>query len=355
VNFPFQLPPIAFHNPELLWLLLALPILILLRGRVGRTAAIQFSSIAIARQVSGASRSRAGGVLFSLRLLGLAALVVALARPQLPQGHSEVEASGIDIVLALDLSGSMAALDLSENNDYSTRVEMAKKVMTEFIERRPNDRIGMVAFAGNPYLVSPLTLNHDWLIKNIERLHLGIIEDGTAIGSAIGMATNRLRDLPGKSRVIILLTDGENNAGSISPVAAAEAAATYKAKIYAIGAGSDKPVALPRLDEQGRVITNSRGEALAATDPFGNKQYVDGVNGEELKKIADLTGGQYYRATDGAQLHKIYDEIDRQEKTTAKLRHFSTYQELFYWPTVLGLCLVGVEQLLAHTRLRRLP
>ncbi len=354
MNFSADIPYI-FHDPELLWLLLLVPLLLLLRGRSGRAAAVEFSSVAIARQVSGAARSRAGGILFSLRLLGVAALVLALARPQLPIGHEEVDASGIDIVLCLDLSGSMASLDLSDDNRMVTRVDAAKHVIADFIGKRPNDRIGMVAFAGNPYLVSPLTLNHDWLLQNLERLHLGLIEDGTAIGSAIGTATNRLRDLPSKSRIIILLTDGDNNAGAISPIAAAEAAAAYNIKIYTIGVGSPKPTPIPHLDEQGRIITDPYGNPVYYTDPFGRPIQEEGINSDDLQKIADKTNGKFYRALDETQLQQIYDEIDRLVKTRAVLRHFSTYNELFYWPALVGLGLICAEQLLAHTRLRRLP
>jgi Ca-activated chloride channel family protein len=346
---------IIFHNPDLLWLLALLPVLIVLRGRTGRAAAIEFSSVAIARRVSAAARSRAGGLLFSLRLLGLAALVVALARPQLPQGHEQVEASGIDIVLALDLSGSMSSVDLSMDNEHLvTRVDAAKQVLRDFIEKRPNDRIGMVVFAGNPYLVSPLTLNHDWLLQNLERVHLNLIEDGTAIGSALGMASNRLRDLPSKSRVIILLTDGDNNCGSISPIAAAEAAAAYNIKIYTIGVGTEGGL-WPRVDDQGRLLKDDYGRLVIYTDDNGNPIPVDGIDTDDLQRIANITGGTFYRAKDVTQLQRIYSQIDQEQKSVALLRHFSTYQELFYWPALLGLGLVGFEQWLAQTRLRRLP
>jgi len=347
---------IIFQDPDLLWLLLLLPVLILLRGRTGRAAAVEFSSVAIARKVSGAARSRAGGVLFSLRLLGLAALIVALARPQLPKHQDEVEASGIDIVLVLDLSGSMASVDMSEGRNLVTRVDTAKKVMADFIEERPNDRIGMVAFAVNPYLVSPITLNHDWLLQNLERLHLGIIDgSGTAIGSALGMATNRLRDLPSKSRVIILLTDGDNNSGAISPIAAAEAAAAYKIKVYTIGVGATHPEPVPQTDDQGRILTDQDGQPIYYTDPYGRQILDDGINSDDLQRIAQITNGKFYRATAASQLQQIYADINAQEKSVARLRHYSTYLELFYWPALLGLALIGLEQLLSQTRLRRLP
>jgi len=348
---------LTFHDPEFLLLLFALPLLLLLRGRAGRSAAVQFPSVAIARQIGHASRSRAGWVLFALRALGLAAFSFALARPQLPETHSEqIDASGIDIVLVLDLSYSMASVDMSVDlNNAVTRVDAAKEVLTDFVKKRPNDRIGMVAFASNPYLVSPITLDHDWLLQNIKRLHLTTIDgSSTAIGSALGMATNRLRDLESKSKVIILLTDGDNNAGTISPMNAAEAASAYHVKIYTIGVGTNNSY-MPLIDDHGELRRDRNGHVLFASDMLGRRIPVDGIDTDDLLKIADKTGGQFFRATDQNQLKKIYDDIDRQEKTAAHLRHYSTYQEVFQWPALLGLGLIGLEQLLAHTRLRRLP
>jgi len=348
---------ISFHDPEYLLLLLALPLLLLLRGRAGRAAAVQFSSVAVAQQLGSAARSRAGWFLFALRALGLAAFSIALARPQLPETHSEqIEASGIDIVLVLDLSYSMASVDMTvSDSNVVTRVDAAKEVMKDFIKRRPDDRIGMVIFASNPYLVSPITLNHDWLLQSLESLHLKRIDgSSTAIGSALGTATNRLRDLDSKSRIIILLTDGDNNAGTISPMAAAEAASTYHVKIYTVGVGTNQSY-MPLLDDEGNLQRDRYGHVQFATDMLGRRAVVEGIDSDDLQKIADQTNGKFFRATDLNQLHKIYDEIDKLEKTSAHLRHFSTYQELFVWPALLGLGLIGLEQFLGNTRLRRLP
>jgi Ca-activated chloride channel family protein len=335
-----------------LWLLPVVPLLLLLRGWKGRPAAVQFSSTAIARQIGAVARSRAGWVLWSLRALALMAFVVALARPQLPEDHAEqIEANGIDIVLVLDMSYSMASVDLSVGNDVTTRVDAAKQVMRDFIKRRPDDRIGMVVFGTEPYLVSPITLNHDWLLQNIERLHLHLIDgSSTAIGTGLGMASNRLRDLTSKSKVIILLTDGDNNAGNISPMAAADAAATYKIKVYTIGVGSPTPVPVPVTDDEGHVRRDGYGRVM-----YVPGAYEEGINSDDLQKIANKTNGKFYRALDVNQLRNIYDDIDHQEKSVAHLRKYSTYEELFYWPTLLGMVFLSVEQILAHTRLRRLP
>lgn len=341
----------AFRNPELLWLLLALPVLAVLKGRSGKSAALVFSSVAIARQVAGQARSSAGRFLFLLRLLGLAALIVALARPQLGEGHSEVEASGIDIVLAVDVSGSMRALDLRRPDEIATRLDIAKETIAGFIEKRPSDRIGLIAFAREPYLVSPLTLNHDWLLKNLERLHIGLIDEaGTAIGAALVMSSNRLRDLPAKSRIIILLTDGEETVGQIPPVAAAEAAKTFDVKVYTIAAGKTGRVPVPKLDSQGQFIKNRAGQVVL------ERNYMDSnIDEETLKEIASITDGKFFRATDAKDLENVYEEIDKLERTEVKLKHYSSYTELFLWPALLGLCLLGVEQLLGNSVYKRVP
>ncbi|WOO42294.1 VWA domain-containing protein [Rubellicoccus peritrichatus] len=340
----------AFRNPELLWLLLALPVLAILKGRSGKSAALVFSSVAIARQVAGQARSSAGRFLFLLRLLALAALIIAMARPQIGEGHSEVEASGIDIVMAVDVSGSMRALDLMRPDEIATRLDIVKETIADFIEKRKNDRIGLVAFAKEPYLVSPLTLNHDWLLRNLERLHIGLIdESGTAIGAALGMSSNRLRDLPAKSRIVILLTDGEETIGQIPPVAAAEAAKAFDVKVYTIAAGKTGRVPMPRLDDQGNVITNRAGQVIVDGYMPSN------IDEKTLKEIASITDGQFFRATDAKELEKIYEEIDKLEKTEVKLKHYANYTELFIWPALLGLCLIGVEQLLGNSIYRRVP
>ena len=204
---------ISFAHPWMLWGLLLLPVIALLRGRRGAAPAVQFSSLAVFR--GKAPRSRAGALLLTLLLLALASFIVALARPQRTEVLSRVEASGVDILLALDVSRSMLAEDFTIGRDRANRLEAVKQVTEKFITGRPNDRIGIVAFAGRPYLVSPLTLNHDWLLKNLERLRIGMVEDGTAIGSAIASAANRLKEQKeSKSRIIVLLTDGDNNAGN---------------------------------------------------------------------------------------------------------------------------------------------
>jgi Ca-activated chloride channel family protein len=251
-----------------------------------------------------------------------------------------VEASGIDMILAMDCSGSMEALDFKIDGQPMSRLDIVKSVVSKFIEARPNDRIGLIGFAGAPYLVSPLTLDHDWLQQNLERVKIGSVEDGTAIGSAIATSVNRLRDQPGKSKIVVLLTDGQNNAGKIIPETAAQAAKAMGVKVYTIAAGV-------------------RGETpIPVTDAFGNKRLamakVD-VDEDTLKKIATETGGKFFRATDTESLKNIYAEIDRLEKTTHQLKKFEHHTELFTWAVMPALAVLGIGIGLGHTRFRRLP
>ena len=329
-----------FNHPEVLWLLALLPLLAFLRGRRGAAGAIRYSSAQTAREIAGPRKSRAGRWLSTLRILALGALVVALARPQIVHGTSEVDASGVDIILAVDVSGSMEALDFTINNKPANRVDVVKKVVSRFIDERPSDRIGLVAFAGRPYMVSPLTLDHQWLQKRLNTIHPGMVEDGTAIGSALASGINRLRDQESKSRIVILLTDGINNAGKILPVTAAEAAETIGIKVYTIGAGSRGEVPVP------------------ITDQFGNQKIVRAkvdIDEKSLKQVAQMTGAAYYRATDTDSLEKIYAEINKLETTTHKIRKFEHHNEMFMWAALGALLLMGLELTLNQTRFRRLP
>jgi Ca-activated chloride channel family protein len=330
----------TFAHPYLLLLLLVLPVCAWLKGRQGRDAAFLYSSIQLVRGITGLSRSRAGAFLRRLRWLALALLIVAFARPQLGEGEAQVSASGIDIVVALDLSGSMASEDFHLKGQRVNRLVIAKEVLQQFISRRASDRIGLVAFAGRAYIASPLTLDHDFLLQNLERLDLGGIEDGTAIGSALTAALNRLRDVPAKSKIAILMTDGQNNAGQVPPLTAAEAAQALGVKVYTIGVGT-------------------RGQApMPVIDPFGRKVYrqvpVD-IDEETLSQIARKTGGKYYRADNADTLRAIYAEIDQLEKTEVQVKKFQRYRELFPWLVLPGLALLMLEIILSQTAWRRLP
>lgn len=330
-----------FANPQLLWLLVLLPLLAALRGRAGQgVAALLYPAADIVRRSGRAVTSSAGRMRLLLRALALALLIVALARPQQGIGTAEVETSGIDIVLGIDVSGSMRALDFELDGQRADRLQVVKSVVRRFVEARKEDRLGIVGFAGRPYLVSPLTLDHDWLTQNLERVRIGLIEDGTAVGSAIAASVNRLRDQKAKSKVVILLTDGVNNAGKVAPLTAAEAARALGIKVYTIAAGTQGEAPMPVVDR------------------FGNERVVMApveVDEDTLRKVAETTGGAFFRATDTATLEGIYAQIDQLERTTETVKRYEQYHELFFWPLLLGLLVLAAELVLAETRLRSLP
>ena len=340
-----------FQNPECFFLLLLLPIIAWWAGRMGPEAAMRFSSTALVKAVSRSRRSLPGKFLFGLRILALAALITALARPQMGKMNDTTDAEGIDIVVTLDLSGSMRALDLSTRQNIVTRLDAAKKVVREFIDKRPYDRIALIAFAADAYVVSPLTLNHDWLKKNLDRLELGEIDGGgTAIGTALGASINRLRDHEARSHIVILLTDGENNAGEVTPIGAAEAAKSYGVKVYTIATGQKGRVPIPEMTRDNRVMRDKDGKPV-----YRGRSENSNYDEAELSEIASMTGGLFFKATEDGDLERIYDEIDALETTTIELRSYATFTEYFIWPAALGLAFLALEQLLRNTRYRRLP
>jgi Ca-activated chloride channel homolog len=331
----------TFAYPWLLLLLLVLPVLALLRGKIGGTPGILFSSTKLVMAVGKRRRSRAGAVLASLLYGAMACLIIALARPQLGRTLERVQASGVDIMLVLDVSGSMMAEDYTIGSSRANRIDVVKRVTQQFIEARPNDRIGIIAFAGRPYLVSPLTLDHEWLIRNLDRVQLGLVEDGTAIGSALASAVSRLKDRDSKTKLIVLLTDGANNAGKVLPLTSAEAAKALGMKIYTIGAGSDGPVPVP-----------------VGKDMFGKTVYqkmVFDFDEKLLDQIAKIGDGKYFRAADTDSMDKTFREIDRMEKTKIEVEKSADYRDLFPLLLALGVILLGAEAVLSQTIWRRLP
>ena len=331
---------ITFAHPALLWLLLALPAIAFLRSRKGPLAAVRYASVATARAVARTSRARLGQLLPYLRLPAAALLVVALARPQITHSKSKIEASGVDMMLALDVSGSMQALDLRLDGQRADRLTVVRSVVSKFIAARPNDRIGIIAFAGQPFLVSPLTLDHDWLEKSLSRVTVGTGEDGTAIGSALAASVNRLRQSDAKSKIVVLLTDGMNNAGSVQPALAAKAAAALGIKVYTIAVGAEGRAPIPVVDDAGR------------------KRIVMGeveVDEQTLRGIADTTGGAFFRATDTDSLVAIYGRIDSLEKTMRTMNRFERHEERFAWAAFPAVALLLAEVGLGATALRRAP
>lgn len=340
-----------FQFAEPLWLLmlLLLPVLFWLQGRAGRSAAVRFPSTILAAQVAAFVRQRPGRWRGSFRWLALACFILALARPQTGEELTSMESSGVDIVIAVDLSTSMWAHDFEVAGVPQDRLSIVRSVVSDFIDARRNDRLGLVAFAAEPYLVSPLTLNHDWLQRRLEDLRIGQIEDGTAIGSAIGSATNRLRDIPAESKSIILVTDGANNRGELEPRAAAEAAQAYGIKIYTIGVGQQGMVPFPaRFNRDGQPVRSRDGRIFLRPSRSD-------IDLETLREVARITGGQYYHATDAERLREIYEEIDRMEKREVELNVRRLYTEVFAIPLWVGLVLLALDILLKQTRHHRLP
>jgi Ca-activated chloride channel family protein len=282
-------------------------------------------------------------------LVSLAFFAIAMSRPQLGKSLTQVEASGIDIILALDVSGSMLTKDFTIGGEQATRIDAIREVTRKFIEARPNDRIGIIAFAGRPYVVSPMTLDHDWLLKNLERVKIGLVEDGTAIGSGMAAAANRLNDKRSKSHVIVLLTDGENNTGKIPPNTAAEAIKALKIHFYAIGAGINGVAPTPVFNPQ---------NGKPVTDMFGNIMYQNQrvhFNEAGLKEVAKIADGQFYRATDTKSLEQIFNDIDKLEKTTVSVKKYQQYRDLFPVCLATGLGLLIAQLLLSQTIWKKLP
>ena len=326
-----------FANIYFLFLLVLIPLIgwWYFQKQKGKGATLRFSQLSVIKNVHRVSAVRARHILFVLRLLVLSLLILAFARPQSGVKGEEVLTQGIDIVLAMDVSSSMLAEDIKPN-----RVEATKQVAAEFIKGRKNDRIGMVVFAGQAFTQCPLTIDYGILLNFLDQIKVGMIEDGTAMGMGLATAVNRLRNSEAKSKVIILLTDGRNNRGEIDPITAAQAAQAFDIKVYTIGAGT-------------------RGTALyPVNDPYFGRRYVPmqvDVDEETLHKIADLTGGEYFRATDRQSLEKIYKEIDGMEKTEIKVKEYTRYSELFIYFLGAALFLFIGEIVLANTRFRKIP
>ncbi len=346
-----DLSHLSLAQPAWLWLLLLAPLLAILRGRVGGAPAVLYSSTAIFQGIGRPRASRAGAFSGALLTAAFVASVLGMARPQLANSLTHVEASGIDIMIALDVSGSMLTEDYTIGRERTNRVNAIKEITQRFIEARPNDRIGMVAFAGRPYLISPPTLDHDWLISNLEdRVRVGLVEDGTAIGSALVSAANRLKNREAKSRIIVLLSDGENNAGRVDPGTAAEAVRVLGLKIYTIGVGTDSIAPYPVLDPRTR---------QPVLDPFTGRPRYEQIRGEfgekTLSDVARIAGGHFFRAQSSEALLGIYTQIDKLEKSRVQIDKYRQYRDLFPWFAAAALGLITAQMTLSQTLWRRLP
>jgi Ca-activated chloride channel homolog len=272
--------------------------------------------------------------------LAMVFFVFALARPQILLEKASIDTEGIDIVLAIDSSGSMLAEDFKIQNKRQNRLFVVKRIVEEFIQQRVNDRIGLVTFAARAYTVCPLTSDHDWLIANLRRIEIGSIEDGTAIGSGVMSSLGRLENSQAESKIIILLTDGENNAGNILPIPAAGAAKALGVKVYAIGVGSKGPIPFP--------MRNIWGETVYQNVHIGFDEHL-------LQEIARITDAKYFIAYDTEGLRNIYKYIDELEKTKIEETGYRRYKELFYPFAIAGMFLLFVYIILTNTIFRKIP
>lgn len=329
-----------FRDPLFLVFLLVIPPLIYVYFRSRGTNQVVFPSLEALKKIKPSFAQRYRHILVILRSTAIVLFVIAMARPQYGNKQTKVTTEGIDIVLAVDVSGSMLAEDFEIAGRRYNRLHVVKQVVKDFIMKHTNDRIGLVVFAGRPYTQCPMTLDYGMLLQLLDKVEIGMVEDGTAIGSALGSSIERLKNAKAKSKVIILLTDGRNNSGEIDPFTAAEIARTFGIKIYAIGAGTKGLAPFP------------------AFDIFGNKvmkQVKVDIDDDALREIAKITDGNYYRATDTESLKEIYGQIDKLEKTESDVTQYTEYNELFHYFLLSAFGLLFVELGLAKTKLRKIP
>ena len=324
-----------FEDPQFLFLILAIPLLLYVYARRRRSGAIRYSDVESIRESDVRRTGRRRHTLFPLRLLAVAALIVAFSRPQTGVTSETLSAEGIDIVLAIDVSSSMLAEDLEPN-----RLEAAKAVAAEFVEGRRNDRIGLVVFAGDAFTQVPLTLDYSVVTDLLGQMEVGMIKDGTAVGMGLATAVKRLQAWDAESQVVVLLTDGRNNTGEIGPVTAGQMAQALGVRVYTIGAGSQGTARIP-IDDRLR----GRRYVTAEVD----------IDEASLQEVAETTGGRYFRAANREGLGQIYEEIDALETTEIEVQNFTSYGELFHFPLAAGLLLLLVEVGLGQTVLRKLP
>jgi len=329
-------PNVSFANPVFLYGLLLIPLLVLWYVRRHRmiTSDVRYSTLLPFAAVKPTFKERLQHSPFILRMVMLAALFTAMARPQTTSHGENIYSEGIDIVLLLDISGSMLAEDFQPN-----RIEAAKEVAQSFIDGRTNDRIGLVIFAGQSFTQCPMTLDYRVLKNLLRQVKPGVVEDGTAIGMAIAQGVNRLKDSKAKSKVMILLTDGVNNRGEIDPLTASQIAQTFGIRIYTIGVGTVGEAPYP------------------VQTPFGIRYQNIPVDVDEktLQQIAEMTDGKYFRATNNRALKQIYAEIDKLEKTRIEVRAYRSYTELFASWAWIGLAAFLLEFIVRGTVLRKLP
>lgn len=329
-----------FKTPLVLLLIPVLLAGLYLLHRRRPSASFRFSSLSLMNQLETTWRLRWSFLPWVLRALVLVLLLIALAGPRKLLAQSKLASEGIDIVLALDVSGSMSAEDYLVNGQRISRLDIIKQTVEKFVEQRPNDRLGLIVFGSQAYTVCPLTGDHAWLLENLRQVRIGLIEDATAIGSGIATSLLRLKKSKAKSRIIVLLTDGVNNTGKILPLDAAKMAQALGIKITTIGAGTTGIVPFP------------------VTDAFGNRHYEQAqfdLDEDTLKKIAAMTGGEYFRAADTESLRHIYSEIDKLEKTKIEEKGYKQYEPLFGFFVLAAMVLLAIEIVLTNSLFLKIP
>ncbi len=326
----FDWKHISFAHPAFFGLLLLLPFMIWWqqRNKVTDNPSVRVTSLSGIANIKPTWRVQFRPVLFILRVVALVMLTIALARPQTSNVTENIDSEGVDIVLSLDVSGSMLAEDFKPN-----RIEAAKKVAMNFVDQRPTDRLGLVIFSGESFTQCPITIDHNVLKEQLSEVKSGVLQDGTAIGMGLATAVDRLRYAKGKSRVIILLTDGVNNTGLIDPMTALEIAKSFKVRVYTIGVGTEGQAPYP------------------VQTPFGIQKQMMPVQIDEalLTKIAKETGGKYYRARNNKALESIYADIDKLEKTKVEISSYKHYAELFFPFALLAIICLLTEMVLRYT------
>ena len=327
---------VTFANPQFLYGLFIIPLLVVwyIYKDSKLKSDILYPSIAVFKNIKPSLRQRLRHIVFLLRMITLGFLIICLARPQSSARGENIYSEGIDIVLLIDISGSMLAADFSPN-----RLEAAKRVASEFIDGRTNDRIGLVIFAAESFTQCPMTMDYTVLKNLLAEVRSRMLEDGTAIGMGIATSVNRLKDSKSKSKVIILLTDGVNNRGAIDPLTATQLAQSYGIRIYTIGVGTMGQAPFPIETPYGIRYQNMPVE----------------IDENMLKQVASMTSGEYFRATDNKKLKEIYNNIDQLEKTKIEVREFRRYTELFYSFLIIALISLLAEVVLRNTIYRKIP
>jgi Ca-activated chloride channel family protein len=325
-----------FKNPELLWLLVLVPVIIVYfwKVKIKNRTQIRISSTEAFKNYRPSLKQRMVNLPFVLRVLAMSLLVVALARPQSSSRASNVKTEGISVVIALDISSSMLAEDFKPN-----RIEAAKKVALDFIDGRPNDLIGLVIFSGQSFTQCPLTSDHAVLKNLLKDVKSGMVKDGTAIGEGLATSVSSIKDAPTKSKVVVLITDGVNNSGSIAPLTAGEIALTFGVRVYSIGVGT-------------------RGMAPYPVQTLFGVQYQNmevQIDEDLLTAVADATDGRYYRAVNNRRLEAIFAEIDKLEKSKIEITEFKRYTEEYFPFALLAGILFMLELILRYAWLRSLP